>query len=209
MVDMPSARDSVSPTVVPIDPYDNGIPKRLIEQNPVEPRSAARSLAAPELCADGEVARTTMADLPYLLRPGDVLVVNDTRNFHRWSGQVHRRPRRGAVARTGGRCGVVLGGACPAGPGPAHPDAAPRVRRRAPGGRGRGRARSSRRRTAPRSLIDRSVVERAGTMPLPPYIHHTLADPDRYQTVYSAPRALGEQSAAAPTAGLHSQAIRN
>ena len=43
------------------------------------------------------------------------------------------------------------------------------------------------------------VLSRAGTMPLPPYIHEKLSDPDRYQTVYS--RENG--SAAAPTAGLH------
>ncbi len=43
------------------------------------------------------------------------------------------------------------------------------------------------------------VLSRAGTMPLPPYIHQKLSDPERYQTVYS--RENG--SAAAPTAGLH------
>ena len=43
------------------------------------------------------------------------------------------------------------------------------------------------------------VLSRAGTMPLPPYIHAKLSDPERYQTVYS--RENG--SAAAPTAGLH------
>ncbi len=43
------------------------------------------------------------------------------------------------------------------------------------------------------------VLSRAGSMPLPPYIHEKLADPERYQTVYS--RENG--SAAAPTAGLH------
>ena len=43
------------------------------------------------------------------------------------------------------------------------------------------------------------VLSRAGTMPLPPYIHEKLKDPERYQTVYA--RETG--SAAAPTAGLH------
>ena len=43
------------------------------------------------------------------------------------------------------------------------------------------------------------TLERLGKMPLPPYIKAELADPERYQTVYS--RAVG--SAAAPTAGLH------
>ena len=45
----------------------------------------------------------------------------------------------------------------------------------------------------------RQVIERVGRMPLPPYIHEKLADPERYQTVYA--RING--SAAAPTAGLH------
>src|SRR6266436_7022295 len=45
----------------------------------------------------------------------------------------------------------------------------------------------------------RELIEQLGRMPLPPYIHETLADPERYQTVYA--RITG--SAAAPTAGLH------
>lgn len=43
------------------------------------------------------------------------------------------------------------------------------------------------------------ILDQLGEMPLPPYIHERLTDPDRYQTVYS--KAVG--SAAAPTAGLH------
>ena len=43
------------------------------------------------------------------------------------------------------------------------------------------------------------ILSRVGTMPLPPYIHEKLADPERYQTVYSKEKG----SAAAPTAGLH------
>ena len=45
----------------------------------------------------------------------------------------------------------------------------------------------------------RDLIEQLGRMPLPPYIHETLQDPERYQTVYA--RISG--SAAAPTAGLH------
>jgi S-adenosylmethionine:tRNA-ribosyltransferase-isomerase (queuine synthetase) len=45
----------------------------------------------------------------------------------------------------------------------------------------------------------RDLIEKLGRMPLPPYIHETLKDPERYQTVYA--RITG--SAAAPTAGLH------
>ena len=46
---------------------------------------------------------------------------------------------------------------------------------------------------------DESLIEKVGQAPLPPYIHETLQDPERYQTVYA--KRLG--SAAAPTAGLH------
>ena len=49
------------------------------------------------------------------------------------------------------------------------------------------------------NMTVRDLIERLGSMPLPPYIHETLADPERYQTVYA--RISG--SAAAPTAGLH------
>jgi S-adenosylmethionine:tRNA ribosyltransferase-isomerase len=52
-------------------------------------------------------------------------------------------------------------------------------------------------------LVDPTVVERAGSMPLPPYIHQPLSDPERYQTVFSAQLDPGDRSTAAPTAGLH------
>ena len=44
-----------------------------------------------------------------------------------------------------------------------------------------------------------AMLDELGEMPLPPYIHETLQDRDRYQTVY----ARHDGSAAAPTAGLH------
>ncbi len=47
--------------------------------------------------------------------------------------------------------------------------------------------------------IFEEILDRLGQMPLPPYIHHQLEDPSRYQTVY----AVHNGSAAAPTAGLH------
>ena len=49
------------------------------------------------------------------------------------------------------------------------------------------------------SFEDESALREVGVIPLPPYIHETLEDPERYQTVYSD----REGSAAAPTAGLH------
>jgi S-adenosylmethionine:tRNA ribosyltransferase-isomerase len=53
--------------------------------------------------------------------------------------------------------------------------------------------------TAESTTTVRQLIEQLGRMPLPPYIHEPLADPERYQTVYA--RISG--SAAAPTAGLH------
>ena len=47
--------------------------------------------------------------------------------------------------------------------------------------------------------IFEEILDQLGQMPLPPYIHHQLEDPNRYQTVY----AVHDGSAAAPTAGLH------
>ena len=47
--------------------------------------------------------------------------------------------------------------------------------------------------------IFNEILDQIGLMPLPPYIHETLKDKDRYQTVY----AKYDGSAAAPTAGLH------
>jgi S-adenosylmethionine:tRNA-ribosyltransferase-isomerase (queuine synthetase) len=54
-------------------------------------------------------------------------------------------------------------------------------------------------RTTVHGVTVREMIEQLGRMPLPPYIHETLQDPERYQTVYA--RVAG--SAAAPTAGLH------
>ena len=49
------------------------------------------------------------------------------------------------------------------------------------------------------SLPDEEGLEKAGFVPLPPYIHHPLDNPERYQTVYAQEKG----SVAAPTAGLH------
>ena len=212
--------------------YDYGLPEGAIAQEPVEPRSAARLLIGPGAAAsDGTAARrtdadgttithatvthATVADLPSLLAPGDVLVVNDTRvlaarltlakpsggqaevllveplgppgadGVSEWEGLV--RPGRRLPPGT-----LLVEADDPAGTGrpvvevgePLDPD---------PDGAGTRRVR----------LLDPSVVDRAGSMPLPPYIHRVLGDPDRYQTVYATDRGIGQTSAAAPTAGLH------
>jgi S-adenosylmethionine:tRNA ribosyltransferase-isomerase len=189
-----------------MDAYDYGLPPAAIAQEPVEPRSAARLLVGPGVVDGPGPARATMGDLPGLLRPGDVLVVNDTRVL----------PARLALAKpSGGRAEVLLIEPCADGDGW---EALVRPGRRLPpgtelvepggtdpvvvvgdpvdddpGGAGTRRVR----------LLDPGVVGRAGSMPLPPYIDHDLDDPERYQTVYSAERDLADRSAAAPTAGLH------
>jgi S-adenosylmethionine:tRNA ribosyltransferase-isomerase len=194
-----------SPTPVPMDAYDYGLPDGAIAQHPVEPRSAARLLIGPGVTGDGAPRHATMADLPSLLGPGDVVVVNDTRVLP---------ARLGLVKSSGGQAEVLL--LEPVADDPSAWEALVRPGRRLPDptslfesvggpavvevGEVIGGADDGRRRIR---LLDPSVVERAGTMPLPPYIRQPLVDPERYQTVYSAPAAMADRSAAAPTAGLH------
>lgn len=177
---------------MPADDYAYDLPEAAIAQVPVEPRSAARLLVAVD--AGGAVEHRTVADLPDLLGPGDVLVVNETRvlparlQLHKttggaaevllleragtttWVGLVRpgRRLAPGTVLVAEGRPVVEVGD-------------------RVEGGRRELR------------VLDPALAERVGQIPLPPYITTPLADPERYQTVYA--RSPG--SAAAPTAGLH------
>jgi S-adenosylmethionine:tRNA ribosyltransferase-isomerase len=171
--------------------YD--LPAERIAQVPVEPRDAARLLVdrgpgrAPE--------HRRVADLADLVAPGDLVVLNDTRV----------RPARLSLRRpTGGTAEVLL--LEPVGDGwwealvrpgrklrrgmrltPVAVDAALEVEIGDDLGDGRRRVRVV------------GSIEAAGEVPLPPYIHEPLADPERYQTVYARRAA----SAAAPTAGLH------
>ena len=201
-------------------PTTTACPSAAIAQEPVEPRSAARLLVGPGLSRGRRGRRhATVADLPGLLGPGDVLVVNDTRVL---------AARLDLVKGTGGRAEVLL--VEPLGPagadGTTEWAALVRPGRRLPAGHLVVRGRSPSRRADPVvevgepvdpdsdpdpdgagtrrvRLLDSSVVARSGSMPLPPYIHRALADPDRYQTVYAGERDLVDRSAAAPTAGLH------
>jgi S-adenosylmethionine:tRNA ribosyltransferase-isomerase len=146
-----------------------------------------------------------VADLPGLLRAGDVLVVNDTRVL---------AARLALVKATGGEAEVLL--VEPMQTGTSEWQALVRPGKRLPPGttlheRAEGPPVVEVGGPVPGSedgrrvvtLLDPSVMERTGTMPLPPYIHRRLADPDRYQTVYSGARDVEDRSAAAPTAGLH------
>jgi len=177
---------------VAVDAFDYTLPEASVAQIPVEPRDSARLLDATD--PSGALRHRIVRDLPQLIRPGDVVVLNETRVL----------PARLRLAKpTGGAVEVLLLEEGADGwwetlvrPGRRlaegtllHLDATPvaEVGSRLPDGR-----RSVR-------LLDPSLPSRAGVMPLPPYITTALADPERYQTVYGSRPG----SAAAPTAGLH------
>jgi S-adenosylmethionine:tRNA ribosyltransferase-isomerase len=199
-------RPTADPARVPMDAYDYGLPESAVAQRPVEPRSAARLLVGPGLDGNQAPEHATMDELPRLLRPGDVVVVNDTRVLQArlllrkesggWAEVLLLEP----IDHAAGDWEALVR------PGRRLPDPTPLYEPGAPGGPVVavgpvvGPGTDGRRRVR---LLDPSVVERAGSMPLPPYIRRPLDDPERYQTVYSEPRALEDRSIAAPTAGLH------
>jgi S-adenosylmethionine:tRNA ribosyltransferase-isomerase len=182
---------------VRLEEFDYELPAGRIAQVPIEPRDAARLLVdrgrePPE--------HRTVADLPALLRPGDVVVVNDTRVI----------PARLRLRRaTGGEAEVLL--LEPEDPARRRWEALVRPARRLREGErlfttdrrpvlviG---ARTAAGDTFHVELTGEALdaLEEIGEMPLPPYIHQRLDRPERYQTVY----ARESRSAAAPTAGLH------
>lgn len=183
----------------PLDAFDYQLPEESIAQVPIEPRSAARLLVAIE--PDGGVEHLHVTDLPSLLGVGDVLVVNETRV---------RKARLHLHKETGGRVEVLL--LAPHRPGaPDEWEALVRPARRLRPGTllyagdtdpaspvvEVGRPLEDGTRLI--RVLDPAATDRHGSVPLPPYIHEELHDPERYQTVY----ARAESSAAAPTAGLH------
>ena len=173
------------------------LPEELIAQTPLERRDASRLLTLDK--TTGAVAHHHFYELPQFLRPNDCLVLNDSRVL----------PARLLGHRsTGGAVEVLLlrdkgDGVweCLTKPG-----------RKTHTGTELSFGDDELTATVVGEVDDGNklvqfhykgifleVLERLGQMPLPPYIHEQLQDPERYQTVYS--RANG--SAAAPTAGLH------
>jgi S-adenosylmethionine:tRNA ribosyltransferase-isomerase len=174
--------------------FDYHLPPELIAQIPIEPRDAARLLRLDR--SSGAMGHFHIYDLPDLLRPGDLLVANESRviparilahkvgtggaveilllrRVDEVSWQVLLRSHRVQVGtRIEIRPGLV----------------AEVIEMSATGER-------VLRFNQP---IDARLSE-LGVMPLPPYIHTLLHDPERYQTIYSHTPG----SAAAPTAGLH------
>ena len=183
--------------------FDYHLPDELIAQEAAPKRDAARLLRLDR--ATGARSHHTFTDLPELLAPGDLLVVNDTRVVPaRLLGRRH--PSGGAVeclllARLDGDRWDTL----------VHPGQKLRpgalVRFEAGGHRlemevleRRFHGRRTVRLTAATGTVD-EAIDAIGHVPLPPYIKRPdgVADRERYQTVYAATRG----SVAAPTAGLH------
>lgn len=180
---------------------DYDLPEDLIAQTPIEPRDAARLLVLDR--ARRAIEHRRFRDVLEYLHPGDILVFNDTRVIRArlqatkipgggrvevlllkrldalsWEGLVG-----GSGVRVGTRLRVL----------PVDAQAPDTVEAEVTAELERG-MRAFR---FERSIDDR--LDALGGVPLPPYIHAPLRDPERYQTVY----ARDPGSAAAPTAGLH------
>ena len=177
--------------------FDFYLPEELIAQTPLERRDASRLLTLDK--HTGQTEHHHFYELPQFLRPGDCLVLNNSRVLP--ARLIGHRP-------TGGVCEVLL--LTDKGEGLWECLVRPGKKLR-PGAQvifGEGRLTA----TVEGELSDGKrlvrfhyegifleILEQLGKMPLPPYIKEELQDQERYQTVYS--RELG--SAAAPTAGLH------
>ncbi len=173
--------------------FDYDLPESFIAQTPIEPRDSSRLMV---LHRDtGQIEHRVFREIGRYLRPSDVLVLNQTRVI---PARIYARKP------TGGRVELLL------------------LRRRDElswealvGGKGLSVGKSMQVENGPRAVIvevlngsERLIrfeqpiepfFPKVGNVPLPPYIHEKLNDPERYQTVYA--REPG--SAAAPTAGLH------
>jgi S-adenosylmethionine:tRNA ribosyltransferase-isomerase len=174
-----------------VEDFKYQLPDSAIAQEAIEPRHDARLLDTRDM------SDHRFLDLPSLLQPGDLVVVNETR--------VRAARIAGRRRDTGGSVELLVLEARPDGLWEALARPSRRLR---PGieieiggitstiveGPDEGMV-----------VIDlqapdvEAAIARAGNIPLPPYFHGVLDDPDRYQTIFA--RNIG--SAAAPTAGLH------
>jgi S-adenosylmethionine:tRNA ribosyltransferase-isomerase len=177
-----------------VSEFDYELPAELIAQHPAPERRASRLL---HLRADGAIEDLAFADLPSLVDGRDALVLNDTRVI---------KARLAGRKASGGRIELFVERIV------APREALALIRASHPPATGSallvgGAVRVtvvSREQDLYRVAFDdevEAVLERFGSVPLPPYISHDPdeADAERYQTVYA--RAPG--AVAAPTAGLH------
>jgi S-adenosylmethionine:tRNA ribosyltransferase-isomerase len=178
-----------------IDEFDYQLPSELIAQHPSEKRSASRLLCV----RAGSISDARFSDLPQLLDPGDLLVLNDTRVI---------KARLFGKKETGGHIQVLIERLLPGGEALAQLHAGRAAKAgsmlRLAGGleaRVLGRVGEFYHLRFPEGASVLELLERHGSVPLPPYITHApeAEDERRYQTVYA--RTPG--AVAAPTAGLH------
>lgn len=176
----------------PTSAFTYGLPDEAIAQSPVEPRHSARLLDTRDL------SDHNFLDLPDLLRPGDLVVVNRSR--------VRAARLIGTKAETGGQIELLLLRPLADSIWQATVKPARRLRVGAHLVFGELTAiveKEPRDGIALVKLKAEGDVEKAiaamGRVPLPPYIKSDIADSERYQTIFA--REIG--SAAAPTAGLH------
>ena len=177
--------------------FDFYLPEELIAQTPLEKRDNSRLLHLDK--NTGKIEHKHFYDIKQYIRPGDCLVLNDSRVLP--ARLIGTRPTGGAVELVllkdlGDNCWECLSR-----PG----------RKTKPGqelifGNGELTAVVQDLTQGGNRIVKfdykgifLDILERLGKMPLPPYIKEELQDSERYQTVYS--KELG--SAAAPTAGLH------
>ena len=175
--------------------YD--LPEELIAQTPLEQRDTSRLMVLDR--KTGEVTHKHFYDILDYLKPGDCLVMNDSRVLP--ARLLGHRPTGGAVEvlllrDLGNKCWECL----------CKPGRKMQVGSEVIFGNGELTATVKAVQEDGNRVVEfhyegifLEVLERLGKMPLPPYIKAELADQERYQTVYS--REVG--SAAAPTAGLH------
>ncbi|MBQ4299903.1 MAG: tRNA preQ1(34) S-adenosylmethionine ribosyltransferase-isomerase QueA [Lachnospiraceae bacterium] len=176
--------------------YD--LPEELIAQDPLEKRSNSRLMVLDK--KSGDVYHRHFYDIKEYLKPGDCLVVNNTKVI----------PARlyGSRENTGGKVEILLlkRVSDDVWETLVKPGKKARVGDRIEFGEGLLKAEiidvveeGNRLVRFEYEGIFEEILDQLGQMPLPPYITHELKDKDRYQTVY----AKYDGSAAAPTAGLH------
>ncbi len=178
--------------------FDYHLPPELIAQSPIEPRDASRLMVLDR--ASGAIEHRTFRDLTDYLAAGDLLVCNQSRVIPaRLFGR--KAPSGGKVelllvTKRGERVWEVLTKGRKVRVGT-------RVKLNHGGGEGLigevvGQVGDGARLMEFESPIE-PLLDDLGVVPLPPYIHEPLPEPERYQTVYAKVKG----SVAAPTAGLH------
>ena len=181
-----------------IEEFDYDLPKELIAQTPLEDRSSSRLLVLNK--NNGKIKHEHFYNIVNYLKKGDVLVLNDTKVI----------PARliGIKEETGAVIELLLlkdigndTWECLSRP-------AKRLKVGTLVSFGDGMLKATVTKKLDEGMVQvklsydgilMEILDKLGTMPLPPYIHEKLENKDRYQTVYA--KNLG--SAAAPTAGLH------